>query len=80
METPWQPLIWVNNTVCPYKHGTLGTILNLSTSAWIAGTQSLNTFILQPSWTEVDKLNIVIEFPCLLGPTVCETIFMVWYG
>ena len=36
----------------------------------MAGTQPLNTFILQPRCAEVDKLNIVTEFPCLLGLTV----------
>ena len=57
-------------TVCPNKHGNSVTMLNLSTSACLACTQPLNTFILQTSWTEVDKLNIVIEFLCLLGLTV----------
>ena len=56
--------------MCPNKHGNSVTILNYSTSAWLAGTQPLHTFILQPSWAEVDKLNIVTEFPCVLGLTV----------
>ena len=56
--------------MCPNKHGNSLTILNLSTSAWLSGTHFLNTFILQPSWAEVDQLNIVTEFPCLLGLTV----------
>ena len=59
------------NAVCPNKHGNSVTILNLSTSAWIGSTQPLITFILQPSWAEVDDLNIVTEFPCFLGLTVC---------
>ena len=58
------------HTVCPNKNGNSVTILNYSTSPWLAGTQPLNIFILQPSGAEVDKLNIVTEFPCLLGLTV----------
>ena len=60
----------VGNTVCPNKHGNSVTTLNKSTSAWLADTQPLHSFILQPSWAEEDKLNIVTEFPCLLGLTV----------
>ena len=48
----------------PNKHGNSVTILNKSTSAWLARMQPLNTFILQPTWVEVDKLNIISEFPC----------------
>ena len=48
-------------TVCPNKHGN---------SVWLADTQPLHTFILPSSWAEVDKLNIVTAFPCLLGLTV----------
>ena len=39
----------------------------ISTSAWLAGTKPFHTFILQSSWPEVDMLNVVTEFPCLLG-------------
>ena len=45
------------------------TILNHSVSTWLAGTQPFHTlFIQQSSGAEVDKLNIVTEFPCLLAP------------
>ena len=63
------------HTVSPNKHGNSVTILNLSTLPCVAGTQPLHTFILQPSWVEVDKINIVTEFPCLLGLTVLMITF-----
>ena len=41
--------VYVNiskNTVSPNKHGSSVTILDLSTSVWLAGTQPLNTYIM----------------------------------
>ena len=52
--------------------------INPSTSAWLAGKQPLNTFTLQPSWAEVDKINIVTEFPCFLGLTVYMYTYYIW--
>ena len=48
--------------------GIFSDDLNLAT--WLPGTQPFNIFIYQPSWAEVEKLNIVTEFPCLLRLTV----------
>ena len=39
--------------------------------AELADTQPLQTSFLQLRWSEVDKLNIVTKFPCLLGLPVC---------
>ena len=58
------------HTVSPNKQVNLVTILNLRLASWHATSQALNTFTKQPSWAEVDKLNIVFEFLCLLGLTV----------
>ena len=43
-------------------------------------TQPLHTFILQPSWAEVDKLIIDTKFPCLLGLTVLLDIHIIVTG
>ena len=43
------------------------TIIKQSTLPLLPGTQPLHTFILQPSWAEVGKLNIVTEIPFFLG-------------
>ena len=42
----WPPVIHIHNKhiVSPNKHGNSVTILNKSSSAWLAGTQPLNTF------------------------------------
>ena len=42
----WEVLFYtLYYTVSPNKHGNSNTKLNLSTSAWVAGTQPLHTFI-----------------------------------
>ena len=47
--------IYIHYTVRPNKHENSVTMLkNLSTLPLLAGSQPLHTFILQPSWVEVD--------------------------
>ena len=54
---------WPEGTVSPNKHGN-------STSAQLDSKINKLRGCVSASQTEVDKFNIVTEFPCLLGLTV----------
>ena len=70
--------IYIHYTMRPNKHENSVTMLkNLSTLPLLAGRQPLHIFILQPSWTEIDKLDRHYEFPCFLGLTV-RYVYFFW--
>ena len=60
-------------TVSPHKHRNSLTIFKMSTSAQLGCKRKVLRGCVSASQAEVDKFNIVTEFPCLLGHTVSFT-------
>ena len=58
----------------PEKHGNSMTIVNMSTSTQVDCKINVWRGCVPASQAEVDQFNIVTEFLCLSGLTVCTTV------